>query len=153
MAEVFALTVNGVERQVTTEPDTPLLYVLRNSLGLVGTRFGCGVGLCGACFVRIDDAVVPSCDTPISSAAARRVTTVEGLADGSSLHAVQRAVLRTQAGQCGYCLSGILVSAAALLDRDPAPDEVTVADALDRNLCRCGAHRRIVAAIVAAADE
>src|ERR1700755_2459077 len=119
---MWRLTVNGVVHDADAEPDTSLLHVLRNSLGLLGTRFGCGVGLCGACFVRMDDAVVPSCDTPIWSAADRTVTTVEGLADGDSLHPVQEAVLRAQAGQCGYCLSGILVSAAFLLEQNPAPD-------------------------------
>nr|MDT0659453.1 (2Fe-2S)-binding protein [Micromonospora sp. DSM 115978] len=148
----FRLTVNGTERTVTTHPDTPLLTVLRNDLGLTGARFGCGLGLCGACFVRMDGTVVAACDTPIWSAAGRAVVTVEGLADGEALHPVQRAMLDTQAAQCGYCLSGVLVSAAALLDRDPHPDEPAVAAALDRNLCRCGAHRRMIQAVLQAAD-
>jgi nicotinate dehydrogenase subunit A len=150
MSQPFRLTVNGTERVVDTHPDTSLLLVLRNSLGLVGARFGCGLGLCGACFVRLDGVVVASCDTPIWSVEGRTVVTVEGLAGGETLHPVQEAFLATQAAQCGYCVSGILVSAAALLERDPHPDEAAVAAALERNLCRCGVHRRMVAAIVAA---
>jgi nicotinate dehydrogenase subunit A len=149
----FHLTVNGVERTVDAHPDTPLLTVLRNDLGLTGTRFGCGQGLCGACFVRMDGAVVASCDTPIWSAAGHAVVTVEGLADGAALHPVQRALLDTQAAQCGYCVSGVLVSAAALLERDPYPDEGAVVAALDRNLCRCGVQRRMVQAVLRAAGE
>lgn len=145
---MFALTVNGVRHELPVDPDTPLLSVLRETLGLIGTRFGCGAGLCGACFVRMDDAVVPSCDTPLWSAAGRTVTTVEGLAPGDTLHPVQQAVLRAQAGQCGYCLSGILVTAATLLEHHPSPTEAEVVAALDRHLCRCGVHRRIIAAIV-----
>jgi len=149
----FPLTVNGTERMVEAHPDTSLLVVIRNELGLMGTRFGCGLGLCGACFVRMDGAVVASCDTPLWSAAGRSITTVEGLAEGEELHPVQRAVLRTQAAQCGYCISGVVVSAAALLERDPAPDEPAVIASLERNLCRCGVQRRLVAAVLAAATE
>ncbi|MDT5037093.1 MAG: nicotinate dehydrogenase subunit, partial [Micromonosporaceae bacterium] len=112
MNQTFRLTVNGTERVVDTDPDTPLLSVLRNDLDLRGSRFGCGVGRCGACFIQLDGAVVASCDTPIWSAAGKMVVTVEGLADGDTLHPVQRALLDTQAAQCGYCVSGILVSAA-----------------------------------------
>jgi nicotinate dehydrogenase subunit A len=150
MTQRFRLTVNGTERVIDTHPDTSLLLVLRNDLGLLGARFGCGIGQCGACFVRMDGAVVASCDTPIWSADGRSVITVEGLADGDALHPVQKTFLGTQAAQCGYCVSGILVSAAALLERDPRPDEPTVTAALERNLCRCGVQRRMVAAIVAA---
>ena len=148
-----SLRVNGVDRQVTSDPDTPLLTVLRNELGLLGSRFGCGLGLCGACFVRLDDAVVPACDTPLWAAEGRSVVTVEGLAPDGELHPVQRALLHRQAAQCGFCISGIAVRAAALLDEHPAPDAAAVAAALDRNLCRCGAHRRIIDAIVAAGEE
>jgi nicotinate dehydrogenase subunit A len=150
MTQRFRLTVNGTEREVETDPDTTLLLVLRNELGLLGARFGCGVGLCGACFVRMDGVVVAACDTPIWSADGRTVVTVEGLADGDALHPVQQAFLDAQAAQCGYCVSGILVSAAALLERDPYPDEPAVVAALERNLCRCGVQRRMVAAIVEA---
>lgn len=150
MTETFRLRVNGVDREVTAEPDTPVLTVLRDGLGLLGSRFGCGLGQCGACFVRLDDAVVPSCDTPLWSAAGRSVVTVEGLAPDGRLHPVQQALLDHQAAQCGFCISGIAVRAAALLDEVPAPDAATVAQALDRNLCRCGAQRRIIDAVVAA---
>jgi nicotinate dehydrogenase subunit A len=150
MSETFRLRVNGEEVEVTAGADTPLLTVLRNELGLLGSRFGCGLGLCGACFVRMDDAVVPACDTPVWSAAGRSVVTVEGLAADGELHPVQQALLDRQAAQCGFCISGITVRAAALLEETPAPDAGTVARALDRNLCRCGAQRRIIAAVVAA---
>ena len=146
----FHLTVNGAQVDVDAEPETPLLSVLRNDLELRGTRFGCGVALCGACFVQVDGAVLPSCDTPIWSAEQKSVVTVEGLAQGERLHPVQQALLDAQAGQCGYCLSGLLVSAAALLDANPRPDEGAVLEALERNLCRCGVQRRIVGAIIKA---
>jgi nicotinate dehydrogenase subunit A len=152
MTQAFELTVNGGPVRVETHPDTPLLNVLRDRLGLKGARFGCGIGLCGACFVQLDGQVVPSCDTPIWSAAGRTVVTVEGLAPGDELHPVQRAFIDEQAAQCGYCISGILVSAAALLERNPAPDEQAVIEALDRNLCRCGVQRRAVRAVLAAAE-
>ena len=150
MTEPVRLRVNGADTEVTASPDAPLLAVLRNELGLMGTRFGCGLGQCGACFVRVDGAVVPACDTPLESAAGRSVVTVEGLAPHGQLHAVQQALLDHQAAQCGFCISGIAVRAAALLEEDPAPDAGTVARALDGNLCRCGAQRRIIAAVVAA---
>jgi nicotinate dehydrogenase subunit A len=149
---LYALAVNGSTVEVTTAPDTSLLNVLRNHLGLMGQRFGCGVGLCGACFVRLDGTVVPACDTPIWSAQGRTVVTVEGLAEGDRLHSVQQAVLEEQAAQCAFCISGILVSAATLLESDPQPSEAAVVDALDRNLCRCGVQRRIVKAVLKASD-
>ncbi|NEK58245.1 (2Fe-2S)-binding protein [Geodermatophilus sabuli] len=151
MTERVRLTVNGGVVEVTADPATPLLSVLRNQLGLMGSRFGCGMGLCGACFVQLDGAVVPSCDTPLRAAQGRTVRTVEGLSADGALHRVQQAILDGQAAQCGFCISGIVVRAAALLDEQPSPDAATVAAALDRNLCRCGAQRRIVAAVVAAA--
>ncbi len=150
MTEPFRLRVNGTDTEVTAAPDAPLLTVLRNDLGLLGSRFGCGLGQCGACFVRMDDAVVPACDTPMWSAAGRSVVTVEGLAPDGELHPVQQALLDSQAAQCGFCISGIAVRAAALLEDETAPDAATVARALDRNLCRCGAQRRIIEAVVAA---
>jgi len=143
------LTVNGTQLEVSSDPDTPLLTVLRDELGLVGTRFGCGEGLCGACFVRLGDAVVPSCQTPLWQAEGESVTTVEGLADGDGPHPVQRAILDRQAAQCGFCITGIVVRAAALLESEPDADPARVAEALDRNLCRCGSHQRIVEAIAA----
>jgi nicotinate dehydrogenase subunit A len=153
VSETFDLTVNGRPVQVEVHRDTPLLSVLRNDLGLLGSRFGCGMGLCGACFVNLDGTVVPACDTPIWSAAGGAVTTVEGLAGEDRLHPVQQAVLDGQAAQCGFCISGILVRAAALLEENPSPDEDQVAAALDRNLCRCGVQRRVVDAVVAASRE
>jgi nicotinate dehydrogenase subunit A len=152
MKQAFELTVNGGHVRVETHPDTSLLHVLREELDLKGSRFGCGIGLCGACFVQLDGQVVASCDTPIWSAAGKTVVTVEGLAPGDELHPVQRAFLDEQAAQCGYCISGILVSAATLLERNPAPDEQAVVEALDRNLCRCGVQRRVVRAVLAAAE-
>jgi nicotinate dehydrogenase subunit A len=147
------VTVNGANRQIATPPETPLLYALRNELGLVGTRFGCGANQCGACFVLVDGRPVPSCDTPIWSVAGNEVTTVEGL-DATPVGAVlQQAFLAEQAGQCGYCLSGVLISATALLHSNPDPSEADVRDALDRNLCRCGSHNRIVRAVLRAAAE
>lgn len=148
--EPVRFTVNGEDVEVLADDSTPLLHVLREQLGLKGARFGCGLGLCGACFVQVDDAVVSSCDTPVSAVAGRRVRTVEGLAHEGVLHPLQQAFLDEQAAQCGYCTSGLLVSAAALLDREPHPDEATVVDALDRHLCRCGVQRRVVRAVVAA---
>ena len=150
MTEPIRLRVNGADTEVTASPDAPLLSVLRNELGLMGSRFGCGLGQCGACFVRVDGAVVPACDTPLWSAAGRSVVTVEGLAPDGKLHPVQQALIDHQAAQCGFCISGIAVRAAALLEENPAPDAGTVARALDGNLCRCGAQRRIIAAVVAA---
>ena len=153
MKQIFHLTVNGAQVEVEAEPDTPLLSVLRNDLDLYGARFGCGVGLCGACFVRIDGAAVPSCDTPMWSVEHKAVVTVEGLADDARLHPVQQALLDEQAAQCGFCIGGIMVSAATLLDDNPRPDEAAVAEALDRHLCRCGVQRRIVRAVVRAGQE
>ncbi|HEV7656415.1 MAG TPA: (2Fe-2S)-binding protein [Mycobacteriales bacterium] len=148
----FALTVNGERREVEADPDTPLLYVLRNDLGLMGARFGCGLGICGACFVHVDGAVVASCDTPLWSVEGRTVVTVEGLAPGDALHPVQQAVLDEQAAQCAYCVTGVIMSGAALLARTPKPDEAAVVGALERNLCRCGAHGRMVRAVLRAGD-
>ena len=144
------LTVNGSAYESAADPDTPLLYVLRNDLGLMGPRFGCGLGLCGACFVQVDGAVVSSCDTPLWSVEGKAVVTVEGLAPGDDLHPVQQAVLDEQAAQCAYCVTGVIMSGAALLDRSPHPDRAEVVDALGRNLCRCGAHNRMIRAVLRA---
>jgi nicotinate dehydrogenase subunit A len=150
--QMFRLTVDGEAREVVADPDAPLLHVLRHDLGKPGTRFGCGVGLCGACFVLLDGRPAPSCDTPMWSADGKDVVTVEGLGTDGALHPVQQAFLDEQAAQCGFCVSGVLVSAAALLRDDPAPTEDAVVAALDRNLCRCGAQRRMVAAVLRAAE-
>ena len=147
----WRLTVNGTEHTVSAEPDTPLLDVLRHDLGLAGPRFGCGMGLCGACFVLIDGQARSSCDVPVWAAEGTAVTTVEGLADGGALHPVQQAVLDEQAAQCGYCISGMIMSGVALLQRNPAPSEPEVRAALDGNLCRCGTPQRIVRAVLRAA--
>jgi nicotinate dehydrogenase subunit A len=145
------LTLNGTKQTVSSEPDTPLLDLLRHDLGLAGPRFGCGTGLCGACFVLIDGQARSSCDFPAWAAEGTEVTTVEGLSGGGTLHAVQQAVIDEQAAQCGYCISGMIMSAVALLHRNPAPTEAEVRAALDGNLCRCGTHQRIVRAVLRAA--
>ena len=150
MAEVH---VNGHTHHVDTDDDTALLYVLRNHLGLTGTRFGCGLGVCGACMVLIDGHPAYSCDTPLWAVAQKTVTTVEGVGGGGEPHPVARAIVEHQAAQCGYCMSGILVSAAALLAANPDPAESEVRAALDDNLCRCGSHNRVVRAVLAAAAE
>ena len=151
MTDPVKLKVNGAERTVTAEPDTPLLYVLRNHLGLKGTRYGCGLGQCGACNVLIDGHNVQSCDTPLWAAAGKSITTIEGLGSAAKPHPLQQAFLDEQAAQCGYCVNGIIISAKALLDRNPAPSDADIRAALDRNLCRCGTHNRILKAIRRAA--
>ncbi|MGH3358624.1 MAG: (2Fe-2S)-binding protein [Nocardioidaceae bacterium] len=152
MSDTVRLTVNGEPAEVAADPDTSLLSVLRDELGLRGSRFGCGLGQCGACFVRLDRTVVPSCDTPLWSAAGRSVVTVEGLGSAGRPHPVQQALLDEQAAQCGYCISGIAVCAADLLERNPRPTADEVVEALDRNLCRCGVQQRIVRAVLRAAE-
>jgi nicotinate dehydrogenase subunit A len=149
----FRLTINGVESAIEADPDTPLLYALRNDLALKGTRFGCGSGQCGACFVLIDGHPTPACDTPLWSVAGKRITTIEGLGPPGTLHPLQEAFLAEQAAQCGFCTSGILISAAALLAKNPRPTEGEVRAALDRNLCRCGSHNRMVRAVLRAAGQ
>jgi nicotinate dehydrogenase subunit A len=150
MPETFVIEVNGTAREIQCDAATPLLYVLRNDLGLMGTRFGCGLGLCGACNVLVDGTAVHSCDTPVWSVAGKSITTVEGLGTEEHPHRLQREFLAHQAFQCGYCSSGMMISAAALLDADPQPDEAGVRRALNGNLCRCGTHNRIVSAVLAA---
>ena len=152
MPERFTLRVNGRAQEVAAEPNTPLLYVLRNDLGLKGTRFGCGAGHCGTCTVLVDGNPVQSCDTPLWSASGREITTIEGLGSAERPHPLQEAFLGEQAAQCGYCINGIIMSAAALLAKTPRPTDAEVAAALDRNLCRCGTHARILRAIRRAAE-
>lgn len=147
------LTINGSEHEIDAGEDVPLLYALRDELGLAGTRFGCGAGHCGSCRVLLDGQAVSSCDIPLWAAIGKRIRTVEGLGTPERPHPVQRALLAEQAAQCGYCLPGILISAAALLERNPSPSEWEVRQALDRNLCRCGSHNRIVRAVLRAARE
>jgi nicotinate dehydrogenase subunit A len=146
------LEVNGRSSEVSAAPDTPLLYVLRNDLGLPGTRFGCGGGQCGACFVLVDGRPMASCDLPCSFVVGKQVTTVEGLG-GGNLHPVQKALITEQAAQCGYCMSGIAVAAVGLLSKNKNPSEAEVREALDKNLCRCGSHNRVVKAVLRAAKE
>ena len=150
--QAVRFTVDGTRYDVTAAPSTSLLHVLRHDLGKPGVRFGCGLGQCGACFVLLDGHPTPACDTPVWSVDGKDVVTVEGLADGDALHPLQQAFLDQQAAQCGFCVSGVLVSAAALLRDTPRPDEAQVAAALDRNLCRCGSQRRMVAAVLRAAE-
>ena len=151
--EVVRLRVNGRDHEVTCRSDTPLLYLLRNDLDLRGSRFGCGLGQCGACMVLLDGHPTPSCDLPAWAAAGHEVVTVEGLADDEGMQALQRSFLAHQAAQCGYCTSGILVAACALLRADPCPGRATVAGALERNLCRCGSHGRVLRATEEAAGS
>lgn len=149
----ITLNVNGAAHEVEVEDETPLLYVLRNDLGLKGARFGCGAGLCGACTVIIDGTAVQSCDLPASAAAGKHVTTIEGIGNLERPHPLQKAFIDEQAGQCGFCLTGIIMSAKALLDAKPKATEAEIREALAGNLCRCGTHHRILRAIRRAAEE
>jgi nicotinate dehydrogenase subunit A len=153
VTDTVQVRVNGSERQIAAPPATPLLSVLREQLALTGTRFGCGTGECGACFVLIDGRAVPSCDTPLWAVAGKDVTTIEGLGTPEHPHPLQRAFIAEQALQCGYCVPGIIISAAALLAANPAPDAADVRAALDRNLCRCGAHNRMIRAVLRSAAD
>ena len=150
---MLELTVNGGKKTTGAHRDTPLLYVLRNDFGLVGSRFGCGSGQCGACFVLLDGRPIASCDLPIWSVEGKQVTTIEGLGKDGDLHPVQKALIAEQAAQCGYCMSGIAVAAAALLERNKSPSEHEIREALDKNLCRCGSHNRVVRAVKKASEQ
>jgi nicotinate dehydrogenase subunit A len=145
--------LNGVATEIDADPDSPLLDILRGRLGLAGPHYGCGAGECGACHVLVGDQVVTSCDTPFWSVADKDVTTLEGLGNAEHPHPLQRAFIAEQALQCGYCVSGILMSAAALLKQNPRPTEAEIRSSLDRNLCRCGSQNRMVRAILRAARE
>jgi nicotinate dehydrogenase subunit A len=145
--------LNGVETDVDADPDTSLLTVMRGRLRMTGPHFGCGANECGACNVLVGDRAVASCDTPLWSIEAKDVTTIEGLGSAQDPHPLQRAFIAEQALQCGYCVSGILISAAALLMQNPDPGDAEVRAALDRNLCRCGSHNRMVRAVLRAAAE
>jgi len=149
--EPTSLIVNGGVVSVTANGDTPLLDILRNHLGLVGTKFGCGQEQCGCCMVLVDGRPEKSCGKALSTVAGKVITTIEGLGTPERPHPLQQAFLDEQAGQCGYCLSGILISAKALLDRNSAPSRAEIAEALDDNICRCGSHVRILRAVERAA--
>jgi len=152
MPDRCTIRVNGRDHEVAAEPNTPLLYILRNDLKLKGTRFGCGAGHCGACTVLLDGNAVQSCDTPLWGAVGHEVTTIEGLGTPEGPHPLVRAFVDEQAVQCGYCIDGIIMSAAALLAKNAQPTDAELATALDRNLCRCGTHVRILRAIRRAAE-
>jgi nicotinate dehydrogenase subunit A len=149
--EPVSLIVNGSAMNVTADGDTPLLDILRNHLGLVGTKFGCGQEQCGCCMVLIDGRPEKSCGKALSTVAGKTITTIEGLGTQDRPHPLQQAFLDEQAGQCGYCLPGILISAKALLDHNPSPSRTEIAVALDDNICRCGSHVRILRAVERAA--
>src|ERR1041385_6497682 len=150
MADI-ELEVNGASRRVDAAETTPLIDVLRNQLGLTGTRYGCGLEQCGSCTVLVDGAAVFACTREVGTLAGKSITTIEGLGAEGPLHPVQQAFLDEQAGQCGYCLSGIIMSAAGLLARNPNPSRADIVAALDKHLCRCGAHQRILRAVERAA--
>ncbi len=153
MSQNHALRVNDAARNVSVEPDTPLLYVLRNDLELNGPRFGCGLAQCGACTVLIDGRATRSCVTPVSAVGGKAVTTLEGLGTPQKPHPLQKAFIEEQAAQCGYCANGMILAAKALLDRNPKPTEAQIRKALSANLCRCGTHNRIVRAVQRASRE
>jgi nicotinate dehydrogenase subunit A len=151
--ETVSLRVNGRNLGVEADAATPLLDVLRNHLGLTGTKFGCGLEQCGCCMVLIDGRPEKSCGKTLSTVAGRDIVTIEGLGRPDRPHPLQQAFLDEQAGQCGYCLAGILISAKALLDRNPSPSRSEIAEALDDNICRCGSHNRILRAVAGAAER
>ena len=146
MSDEIILTVNGKPHKVQAEPDTPLLYVLRNELGLTGPQFGCGEETCGACMVLIGNQAKPACKLPVADVGRSRITTVEGLIDEGELHPVQRAFIAEQASQCGYCINGMIITIAALLWKTAHPTDAQIREALDGNLCRCGSHLRVLRA-------
>ncbi len=147
MAAPIEIVVNGTRHRTSAAPDTPLLYVLRNDMQLNGPKFGCGLGQCGACTVHLGGQAVRSCVTPLSAAAGKPIVTIEGLGTADAPHPLQKAFIDEQAAQCGYCISGMIMSAAALLAQTAHPREAQIRDALGANLCRCGSHLRILRAI------
>lgn len=147
----ISLRVNNKLRVVDTDPTTPLLYVLRNDLGMHSVRFGCGLGQCGACTVGLEGDTVRSCSLPVSAAQNRNITTLEGLGTSARPHRLQKAFIEEQAAQCGYCMSGMLMVSKVLLDKNPNPSEAEIRQALNGNLCRCGSHLRVVRAVKRAA--
>ncbi len=148
---MVTLSVNDKSHTLDVEPDTPLLYVLRDNLALQGPKFGCGLEQCGACTVIMDGKAIRSCSTPVAKAVGRKVTTLEGLGSSAKPHPIQRAFIEEQAAQCGYCINGMIMTAKALLGRKPNPSDREIKQALVGNLCRCGTHQRIVAAVKRAA--
>jgi nicotinate dehydrogenase subunit A len=150
---MISLTVNGKKHRVDVQPDTPLLYVLRNDLELNGPKFGCGLGQCGACTVIMDGAPVLSCVTPVSAAEGHNILTLEGLGSIEKPHPVQKAFIDEQAAQCGFCINGMIMESKALLDKTPDPSEKEITAALEPHLCRCGAHKDIVRAVRRAARD
>jgi len=153
MAQNHTLQVNGASRTVNVEPDTPLLYILRNDFELNGPRFGCGLSQCGACTVLVDGRPTRSCVTAVSTIGGKQITTLEGLGTRDRLHPLQKAFIEEQAAQCGYCTNGMIMTAKALLDKTPKPTEAQIKKALAANLCRCGTHNRVVRAVQRAAKE
>jgi len=152
MAQI-SLRVNGTARTVDTDPNTPLLYVLRDDLELQGPRFGCGLSQCGACTVIIDGNTVRSCSVPVRAARNRNITTLEGLGSVADPHPLQKAFIEEQAAQCGFCMNGIVMTAKVLLDKNPNPTDAEIRRALDGVLCRCGSHPRVIRAVQRAAGE
>ena len=146
MANKYSLTVNGQKHEIESDPDTPLLYIIRNDLKLKGTKFGCGGGVCGACTVIMDGLAIFSCDTPIWSIDDKKIETIEGISQ-DGIHPLQELLINEQAGQCGYCLSGIIMKVKAITDDDPTKSVDDIANELDRNLCRCGSQLRILNAV------
>ncbi len=141
------LVINGVRSHVAADPERPLLWVLRNDLNLTGAKYGCGEGQCGACTVLIDGVPQRSCQTPVGTLAGKKITTIEGLADGDRLHPVQQSFIESDAMQCGYCTPGMIMSSVALLRKNPSPSEAEIKQALEGNVCRCGTYNKIVAAV------
>ncbi|HUF42736.1 MAG TPA: (2Fe-2S)-binding protein [Verrucomicrobiae bacterium] len=149
----ISLNVNGKRRSLDADPDTPLLYILRNNLSLNGPKFGCGLAQCGACTVIMDGNAVRSCVTPVGSAQNRAVTTLEGLGSSKKMHSIQQAFVDEQAVQCGYCINGMIMTTKALLDKNPKPTDRQIKEALAGNLCRCGTHTRILRAVKRASGQ
>jgi aerobic-type carbon monoxide dehydrogenase small subunit (CoxS/CutS family) len=153
MEETISFILNGKETELVTDPTQTLLWVLRNQLGLTGTKYGCGIGFCGACTVLIDNEPVRSCMLPVSEVKGKSVITIEGLATNGELHPVQKAFIDHDALQCGFCTPGMILTAAGMLMKNPSPTRQEVIEGLEDNLCRCGAHTRIIDAVLSAANE
>jgi aerobic-type carbon monoxide dehydrogenase small subunit (CoxS/CutS family) len=153
MEENIRFELNGKVEELLIDPNRTLLWVLRDHFGLTGTKFGCGIGFCGACSVHMDNMKLPSCQLRMGSINGHKITTIEGLSRGGELHPVQKAFIKHDALQCGYCTSGMIMSASALLIRNPRPDREEIIREMDHNLCRCGAHTRILDAVLTASEE